>query len=150
MKKIVKKQGFTLVELMIAIGIIITLAALSINSLLRVRMTTNEAAAMKTLRTLQSAFISYRTVNSEYPYNLNILASEDPPYIDSALASGTRNGYNFMVDEAESDRFSLSASPVASGTTGNRIFYIDESGEITQEEGNSAITGEEGGAGPGN
>jgi len=45
-RKIQNKRGFTLVELMIAVGIIVLLAALSINSLMRSKITANEAAAI--------------------------------------------------------------------------------------------------------
>ena len=128
------KKAFTLVELMIAIGIIILLFALSINSLIRSRMSANEAAAIKTLKTLHAAFASYRIVNPTYPANLTVLASEVPPYIDNLLAEGTRQGYDFEIFDVDENTFRLCAEPVSGGITGNRIFYIDESGEIIQVE----------------
>ena len=130
-RKIQNKQGFTLVELMIAIGIVVLLAALSINSLLRSKITANEAAAIKTLKTLHSAFASYRTVSPTYPDKLSVLGTENPPYIDSTLATTRRRrGYVFDVERADSNTFQLSASPVNQGITGKRFFYIEEAGTI--------------------
>ena len=64
MNKIKKSnKAFTLVELMIAVAIVILLVALSINGLMRSRITANEAAAIKALKTLHSAFASFRTAN---------------------------------------------------------------------------------------
>ena len=135
-RKIQNKQGFTLVELMIAIGIVVLLAALSINSLLRSKITANETAAIKTLKTLHSAFASYRTVNPTYPTTIAELDSEIPPYIDSALTvTRRRRGYLFRVMQADSNTFQLSASPVNGGVTGKRFFYIEEGGEIYDGDG---------------
>ena len=133
-----QKQGFTLVELMIAVGIVILLVALSINGLIRSRMTANEAAAIETLQTLHSVFSSYRFANPAYPTDLNDLVLDDPPYIDAALASGTRQGYEFSVasfDSVDSDTFTLRAIPSNPGITGSREFYVMVSGEIYDQDG---------------
>ena len=133
------KKAFTLVELMIAIGIVILLFALSINSLIRSRMTANEAAAIRTLRIYHTAFASFRAVNPRYPWELEELGSEysDPPYIDSALARSfaRRQGYEFFINEAEGDFFQIAALPQNSGVTGNRMFVIDQSGVIMEAGG---------------
>jgi len=126
------KKAFTLVELMIAIGIIILLFALSITSLVRTRMTANETTAIKALKTLHAAFASYRVVNSAYPESLAVLGAEDPPYIDDLLESGIRQGYEFEVVDADENIFIISAIPV-SEQTGGRSFWIRESGEMVQQ-----------------
>jgi len=58
--KLKTKRGFTMIEIMIAIGIVITLAALSIHGLVRARMVANEAAALKNIKVLCAAFESYK------------------------------------------------------------------------------------------
>ena len=138
-EKIRKIQAFTLIELTIAVGIIVLISALSIHSLLRAKVTANEAAAMKSLRTLHTAFASYRVVNPNYPDALKDLAQATPPYIDNALAAGRRQGYDFAIEEVDANTFRLAAIPVTEGVTGNRSFYIDQGGEI--------ITGGGGGVG---
>jgi len=137
-RKIQNKRGFTLVELMIAVGIVILLVALSIKGLMRSRMIANETAAIETLQTLHSVFSSYRFANPAYPTDLNDLVLDDPPYIDAALASGTRQGYEFSVasfDSVDSDTFTLRAIPSNPGITGSREFYVMVSGEIYDQDG---------------
>ena len=128
--------GFTLVELMIAVAIVILLVALSINGLMRSRITANEAAAIKTLKTLHSAFASFRAVNSAYPNDLLDLGREVPPYIDGALArTATRRGYIFrMADVVTENTFKISATPL-DAFSGKRTFYIEELGEIYDQDG---------------
>ena len=138
MKNIKSNKAFTLVELMIAVGIVILLAALSIKGLMRSKITANETAAIETLQTLHSVFSSYRFANSAYPTNLNDLVLDDPPYIDAALASGRRQGYEFSVanfDSVDSDTFTLRAIPSNPGITGSREFYVMVSGEIYDQDG---------------
>ncbi len=86
MKKILRKtnKGFTLVEIMVAIGIIITLAALSITGLVRSRITASETAAIESLKTLQAAFEYYRLVNTDYPRIFEDLCTATPPYLDAS------------------------------------------------------------------
>ena len=130
------KKAFTLVELMIAVGIVILLFALSINSLIRSRMTANEAAAIRTLRTLHSAFVSYRAVNPGYPETIEDLGRTTPPYIDRVLArTATRRGYIFrMADVVTENTFNISATPL-DAFSGKRTFYIEELGEIYDQDG---------------
>lgn len=139
MKKIVFKanKAFTLVELMIAVTIVILLVALSINGLIRSRITANETAAIRALRTLHTAFAGYRIVNMSYPRNFIELVSEEPPYIDEKLVAGTRQGYRFNIQDADANTFRIVASPIDGGITGNRSFYIDQLGEIADQDGAS-------------
>ncbi|NQV04581.1 MAG: hypothetical protein HQ532_03690, partial [Candidatus Omnitrophica bacterium] len=54
----------------------------------------------------------------------------DPPYIDSVLASGTKQGYNFTYALVDSESFTFNAAPVSPGKTGSRYFFADEGGAI--------------------
>ncbi|MDD5617686.1 MAG: type II secretion system protein [Candidatus Omnitrophica bacterium] len=149
MKKLFKSnKAFTLVEIMIVVGIIILLASLAIPNLLRARMTANETAAIKNLKTLQAVFESYRTMNPRYPYNFVELTGTNPPYLDSGWInsedesgeySNPRNGYRFMIKLAESDRFFLIAEPQEYGVTGKRMFFMAEDGEIIDAENGRVI-----------
>ena len=147
MNKIKKSnKAFTLVELMIAVAIVILLVALSINGLMRSRITANEAAAIKALKTLHSAFASFRTANRRYPESLEELGSrvQDPPYIDDLLAEGERQGFYFWVESFDGagdgvNTFVISAIPVDTGITGNREFYLTESGEVIEGNAEQAL-----------
>ena len=126
-------KGFTLVEIMIVVAIIILLAAIAIPNLLRARLNANEAAAIASLRTLSTACESYRAgqTSPSYPDELITLGPtvSDPPYIDGTLAGGSKQGYVFTYI-GSSNTYNVTASPVDPKITGIRTFTVDEDGVI--------------------
>ncbi len=136
------KKGFTLIELMIVVAIIAIIAAIAIPNLLRSRMAANEAAAIGALRTLSSSQENYRNNSGTGLYGtLALLAGATPPYIDSALGAGISRGYTVAVVGAPTaDVWSATAVPNTVGSSGNRGFFIDESGVIRFTTDGSAPT----------
>ena len=136
-----RKKGFTLVEIMIVVAIIILLAAIAIPNLLRARLNANESAAVGAVKTVVSAAISYRSVNTAYPANLSELSNADPEYIDDVLGSGDKQGYSFDLD-GDTNTFEVVAYPQTYQTTGVRSFFADESGVIrsTDAEANATVS----------
>ena len=137
MLKIRSKCGFTLVEIMIVVAIISLLAAIAIPNLLRAKHNANEAASIGALRTVSTACESFRAAQTPatYPASLAILGSETPPYIDSSLAAAIaattpRQGYYYTYALVNANQFTCLATPAVSGTTGTRIFFVNESGVI--------------------
>ena len=130
------QKGFTLVEIMIVVAIIVLLAAIAIPNLLRARLNANEAAAISTLRTLSSALESYRAAQTPpaYPGGLaamTVAGGSNPSYIDDTLAAGVRQGYNFGYGlGATNNEYDIAATPVTPTVTGNRSFSVDESGVV--------------------
>jgi prepilin-type N-terminal cleavage/methylation domain-containing protein len=124
-----KAKGFTLVEIMIVVAIIALLAAIAIPNLLRARLTANESAAIVALKTVTTASHTYRASGSAYPANLTVLSSATPPYIDSVLGGGTKQGYIFS-ETGDNSGFTATAVPVTLNTTGVRRFFVDTSGVI--------------------
>jgi type IV pilus assembly protein PilA len=131
------RKGFTLVEIMIVVAIIMLLAAIAVPNLLRARLASNEAAAIAALKALSTAAQTYRATHRGYPEELSgLVDGVPPPYIDSGLASGKKQGYEFTFAGTDDDGsgnlqgFAATAVPVAVGTTGNRRFFIDTSGVI--------------------
>ena len=137
MLKLRQRHGFTLVEIMIVVAIISLLAAIAIPNLLRARHNANEAASIAALRTISTACESYRSAQTPttYPASLAALVAVAPVYIDTILAGATasgtaKQGYYYTYAYVNANQYGCTASPAVSGTTGTRIFFVDESGVI--------------------
>jgi type IV pilus assembly protein PilA len=134
-----KQKGFSLIELLIVVAIILIIAAIAIPNLLRSKMAANEASAVGSLRTINTASVAYSTTYGTYPAaltNLQPVASGSTPtsttadLIDSVLSSGTKSGYSFVWTAGTGNTtYSVAASPVST-STGQRYFYTDQSGVI--------------------
>jgi len=141
-----KEQGFSLIELLIVVAIILIIAAIAIPNFMRSRMASNEASAVSSCRTINGAEVTYNSVYRGYSNNL---AELGPPgaglptpsaagLIDSVLASGIKSGYSFLYTPGPSVpasgvvNYQLNANPTTPGTTGIRFFYSDGSGVIRQ------------------
>lgn len=136
-----KNQGFTLIELMIVVAIIAIIAAIAIPNLLRSRMSANEAGAAGGIRTIATGEVAYQAAGIDATTNgigkyatLTNLGTGTTPFIDSALSSGTKQGYAFQATPAlESNavpRFTATASPSLVQKTGVKAYFVDESGLI--------------------
>ncbi|MBU1061256.1 MAG: prepilin-type N-terminal cleavage/methylation domain-containing protein [Candidatus Omnitrophica bacterium] len=122
--------GFTLIEIIIVVAIVVTLATLAIPNVLRARHNANEMAAVASCRVVVTAaqnFYANATPHT-YPGSFSdfVAPISDPPYIDDVLASGTKQGYNFTYTFIDTESFTLHADPVVDGKTGTRHFYADE------------------------
>jgi type IV pilus assembly protein PilA len=130
-----RTRGFTLIELMIVIAIIAIISAIAIPNLLQARKASHEAAAIGALRTLNTAQTIFREgdkdANKTLDYATSLaLLSTSGNLIDSILAAGTKQGYVFSITAATRFTWSATATPAARGTSGERYFFIDESGVI--------------------
>ncbi len=103
--------------------------------LLRARIDGNEAAAIASLRTLQTAQTLFREADTEKDgeHDFGTLQElTEVGFIDSVLGSGRKSGYRFAVLLMKDSEFewSATAAPIHLGVTGTRSFFIDETGVI--------------------
>ena len=132
-----KEKGFSLIELLIVVAIILIIAAIAIPNLLRSKMAANEASAVGSLRTLNTSSVAYTVTYGNYPTKLSDLGPSTSPtstaadLIDSALVSGTKSGDSFSYTATTPyQQYTIIAGPVNAGVTGQRYFYTDQSGVI--------------------
>jgi type IV pilus assembly protein PilA len=136
-----KQKGFSLIELLIVVAIILIIAAIAIPNLLRARIAANESAAASGIRTINTAEVSY---NSTYPavgYATTILSlgpggpaatCPTPPVaataclIDGVLASGVKGGYTYGYTPTAgggiNTGYQVAAKPTTANSTGVRSF----------------------------
>jgi type IV pilus assembly protein PilA len=133
------EKGFSLIELLVVVAIILIIASIAIPNLMRSKMATNEASAVSSLRTLNTASVTYSTNYGVYPAALASLgpmvgtspSSATADLIDSVLAGGIKAGYTISYTPGASNgSYSITAAPTTPGVTGQRYFYTDQSGVI--------------------
>ncbi|MGD0841336.1 MAG: prepilin-type N-terminal cleavage/methylation domain-containing protein [Candidatus Acidiferrales bacterium] len=150
-----REKGFSLIELLIVVVIILIIAAIAIPNLLRSKMASNEASAVGSLRTLNTACVTYSTNYGGFPSSLNALGGEGTSsaptstaaeLIDNVLQSGSKSGYSFgfsasATDSAGNvDSYIINANPSNPGVTGLRYFYTDQTGVIRAETAGTAVS----------
>lgn len=128
------KRGFTLIEIMIVVAIVLIIITVAVPNILRSRVVANEGAAIANLKTLSTACQAYHIDNQSYPSLLSDLSGASPAYIDNVLGQGTKQGYQFIYELADADHFSIYADPLHTGLLKGRYFYLDESGAIRRNE----------------
>jgi type IV pilus assembly protein PilA len=135
-----KRKGFSLIELMIVVAIILIIASFAIPALLRSKIAANQASAVGSLRSLNTSCTAYSTSYGQYPgalANLGPVASggtansTSADLVDMVLAAGVKSGYTFVYTAGTADQsYTLTALPIAQGTTGQNMYFTDQSGVI--------------------
>jgi type IV pilus assembly protein PilA len=148
-----KQNGFSLIELLIVVTIILIISAIAIPNLIKSKIQANETAAVGALRTLNESTVMYSNSYGGYPHALSDLGpagGSTPPssaaadLIDSSLATGVKSGYKFTFTVLSTDpagkvaSYTITATPVTPGTTGQRSFFIDASGTIRVSQSGTA------------
>jgi type IV pilus assembly protein PilA len=138
-----KQKGFSLIELLIVVAIILIIAAIAIPNLIRSKMAANEASAVASLRTYNTSLVAYSTTYQTDPStNFSALGPATTPsasaadLVDSLLGSATpvKSGYSFTYTPGTAQAgiittYTIKADP-SNSSTGQRHFFTDQSGVI--------------------
>ncbi|HEY0758330.1 MAG TPA: type II secretion system protein [Acidisarcina sp.] len=145
-----REAGFTLMELLIVISIMLILMLIAIPNFTRIKGQANETSAKQSLNAIYDAEVQY---SSDYPANgfacsLTALGGQvgsAPPtpqsaqLLDNALAAGQKSGYTFNItncskvtvnNQDQVTGFTVTAVPQAIGKTGTKGYCIDQAREI--------------------
>jgi type IV pilus assembly protein PilA len=140
-----KRKGFSLIELLIVVAIILIIAAIAIPNLLRSKMAANEASAVGSLHAINTASVAYSGTYGQYPTNLanlgtnGVVSSSAADLIDSVLGSGTRGGYIFTYTANSTNTgYTITAAPATVNVTGQSYFYTDQTFVIRRNVGGVA------------
>lgn len=139
-----KRDGFSVIELVIVVAIIMVILVIALPGLLHTTIARNQGAALASLRIINAAEFTYKsTYNTGYS---STLAQLGPPtsgnpspnvagLVDAGVASGRKSGYVFTYTAAAPadgviQHYTLTADPITPGATGQTFYFTDESNKI--------------------
>jgi type IV pilus assembly protein PilA len=155
-----KQNGFSLIELLIVVAIILIIAAIAIPNLLRARIAANEASAVASLRTINTAEVTYLTAYPTTGYSITLAAmgpatagacatpsATNACLLDFTLSSASttalaKSGYYFGLANGTTattpvSSYTAGAAPSAYNSTGVRGFCAIEDGVVRATPGAS-------------
>ena len=144
-----KQKGFSLIELLIVVAIILIIAAIAIPNLIKSKMAANEASAVGSIRTINTSEVAFASAcpNLGFTGTIGDFATGAATcpgasgLLDSQLVTGTKSGYSFALTSAGATprtQYTVTGNP-NNTTSGTRYFFSDESGVIRYATGGAAV-----------
>jgi prepilin-type N-terminal cleavage/methylation domain-containing protein len=143
-----RQRGFSLIELLIVVAIVLILAAVAVPKLNQNRMLANETAAVQQIQTIHKAQVQYQSQFNRFATTLVELgpgqgnANVGPAAADlipGDLALGRKSGFIFTV-QATPTGYQVNANPETYNSTGRRTFYSDHTLVIRENWGQEPAT----------
>jgi prepilin-type N-terminal cleavage/methylation domain-containing protein len=142
-----RNAGFSLIELLIVIAIILIILAVALPKLTSARRFAQEMAAKQAMRTINTAQTQYYSQFGQYAVSLVQLG---PPsggnpgpngadLIDRELAAGQKGNFRFTLTQTQTG-YSVTSVPTAFGTSGTHTYYTDQSQGIHEHTGQELAT----------
>lgn len=142
-----RQSGFSLIELLIVIAIILIIITVAVPKFQKAQMFARDMGAQKAIQTIHQMEVQYQ---SQYGRYANTLAELGPPasgapspaaadLIDSTLASGVRGGYKYTLTGGNGG-YVITAVPESFGTSGSRTWYSDQTMTIHYNPGPELAT----------
>ncbi|HLK70155.1 MAG TPA: prepilin-type N-terminal cleavage/methylation domain-containing protein [Bryobacteraceae bacterium] len=142
-----QRRGFSLIELLIVIAIILVIITIAVPKYQKTQIFVRETAAMKAIQTIHTMEIQYQSQYGRFAASLTELgppASGAPSpaaadLISTDLASGLKGGYKFTVAGTPGG-YTINANPVVYGSDGTKTFYSDQTMVIRENYGPEPAT----------
>ena len=150
-----KENGFSLIELLIVVAVILIVAAIATPNFMRSKISANESSAISSLRTINTAEVTYATIYPSVGYSNDLpslggtaaacsvpggATSTSACIVDDVLATATtlanaKSGYFFtygglVAAGGINTAYTVTATPTIVGTAGQRYFFTDQSGVL--------------------
>jgi type IV pilus assembly protein PilA len=148
-----RRSGFTLLELMIVIAVMLVIAAIAIPGMREAQIHANEVSAVASIRAINTAEVSYQATYGGYADALGNLGGAEPCtksaetacLLDQSLAGGVKSGYRFVAvggspSGGENTTYSVGAAPEVFDRTGKRVFCSTDKNVIRADLNAAAST----------